>query len=139
MAKNRVAGTMSFEVDNTGGTLINISAYVGNITPLGDEVTVIDVTQFTDNAERIIAGLRPSQEFRIAGLFDNAASADALLAPLPGTIGTVRFGPAGTASGARRFQAEALLVFYHVTGEVKDAARYEAGFKLDGSMTVGTF
>lgn len=139
MAKNRVAGTMSFEVDNTGGTLINISAFVDSVAPAGDEVTWIDVTQFIDNAERIIAGIRPAQEFRIAGFFDNAASADALLAPLPGTIGTVRFGPAGTATGARRFQAEALCVFYHVTGEVKGAARYETLFKLDGSMTVGTF
>ena len=139
MAKNRVAGTMSFEVDNTGGTLINISAFVDGVSPVGDVITWIDVTQFTDTSERIIAGIRPAQEFTIRGFFDDAANADPLLAPLIGTIGTVRFGPEGTSSGSRRLQAEALAIFYNPAGEVKGAARYEMGFKLDGSMTVGTF
>ena len=140
MAKYKVASNSIIKIDNSLGTSIDLSAYVDTISALGKEVQSLDVTSFSDAAERVIAGIETSQEFTISGAFDDAATTgpDAILAPLVGTLGSWIWYPAGTTAGRRKFSAEALCIAYRVRGEVKGRVEYECVFKQDGSCTVGT-
>lgn len=140
MAKFKVAGRSEFKVDNAGGTLINLTAYVDTISGLGKEFQQLDVTTFVDTAERIIAGIEAGQEFTISGPFDDTATTgpDAVLSGRPGTLGSWEWHPAGTATGSRKFSGEALCLRYTVKGEVKGRVDYEAVFKQDNASTVGT-
>lgn len=141
MAKYKVAGNSVVRIDRTaGGTLDAISTYVDTIEGIGREYDALDVTQFTDSAERVIPGIERAQEIVLRGAFDDAATTgpDAILSTVVGTIVTFEWNPRGTASGARKFTGEFLVVSYHVVGEVKGRVNYEARLKLDNAMTVGT-
>mgnify|MGYP001584672666 FL=1 len=140
MAKYKVAGNSEFKCDNILGTLINLSAYVDSISAVVREYGELDVTAFVDTAERVIAGIQSSQEFTVSGHFDDTATTgpDAVLAPLTGTLGTWEWYPIGTTSGRRKFSGEALCTKYTVGAEVKGRVQFEASFKQDGAVTVGT-
>ena len=140
MSRYKVAGNSMVRIDNNLGTLTNLTSYVETISALGKEVDAIDVTAFADTAERVIAGIEKGQEFTIEGKFDDTATTgpDAVLAPLVGTLGTWEWLPKGTAAGSRKFSGEALCIRYTVEGAVKDAVKFSAVFKVDGTVIVGT-
>src|SRR3990167_4322115 len=133
MSKFRVAGRSIVRIDNNLGTVTNLTSYIDTISALGKEVQSLDVTAFSDTAERVIAGIETSQEVTISGAFDDTATSgpDALLSALVGTLGTVEFNPVGTASGARKISGEFLCLSYKPAAEVKGRVNYEAVFKLD--------
>lgn len=140
MAKYKVATNTVYKQDDKNGTLRDLTAYVDSLTSLGQEFMSLDVTSFGDGSERIIVGIEKSVEWSISGFFEDTATTgpDAVLAPLVGTQGTFEYYPAGTASGRRKLSGECLCIFYRPKAEVKGRVEYEAGFKLDGAMTVGT-
>ena len=140
MGKFKVSGNTIVRIDNNAGTLVTLSSYIDTIGALGKEVQSLDVTSFADSAERIIAGIEASQEVSISGAWDDTATTgpDAVLAVLPGTIGTIEFYPKGTASGSRKISGEFLCLYYKPRGEVKGRVEYEASFKLDGTISIGT-
>lgn len=140
MAKYKVNAQSVYLHANSAGTAIALTAYVDSISVLGKEVDVLDVTAFSDAAERIIVGIEKSQEWTIAGFFDDAATTgpDAVLGTMVGALGTFAWSPVGTAAGARKFSGTALCLAYHTRAAVKGRVEYEARFKLDGTITVGT-
>lgn len=140
MAKTKVSGVSVIKVDNAGGTLLDMSAYVDSISALGKEVQSLDVTTFADSAERIIAGIEISQEFTLSGAYDDAATtgADITFAARVGTLGSFEWFPAGTASGKRKISGEALCTAYRPKAEVKGRVEYDVVFKVDGAATIGT-
>ena len=140
MAKFKTAGNSVYKQDNNLGTLIDLSAYIDSIDALGKESQSLDVTAFIDTAERVIAGIQASQEWSVSGHFDDTATTgpDAVLAPLVGTLGTWEWYPIGTAAGRRKFSGECLCLSYKPMAEVKGRVEFEARFKQDGTVTVGT-
>lgn len=140
MAKYKVAGNTVYKQDDKNGTIRDLVSYVDTITSLGQEFMPLDVTAFADGAERVIAGIEKSVEWTISGFFEDTATTgpDAVLAPLVGTLGTFEYYPAGTTAGRRKLSGECLCIFYRPKAEVKGRVEYEAGFKLDGTMTIGT-
>ena len=141
MAKFKVAGSTIIEIDNNAGTIRNLSAFVDTISSLGKQVASLDVTAFSDTAERVIAGIEESQEFTISGHYDNTTTTgpDAVLAPLVGTLGSVTLSPVGSSGPNRKFSTEALCIRYTTSAEVKGRVEFEAAFKADGAMTVVTY
>lgn len=141
MAKYRVGGNTVVRVDATaGGTLIAMTQYIDTISGFGKQVAELDVTGFSDAAERFIAGIETSQELAISGAFDDAASTgpDATFNGLVGTIATFEYNPVGTAAGARRYTAEVLWTSYKVSATAKERVSYEVTGRVDGTVTVGT-
>ena len=140
MAKYKVAGNTVVKIDNAGGTLVDLTAYIDTISAIGKEVTQLDVTAFSDTAERVLAGIESGQEFTISGNFDDTAATgpDVVLSARVGTTHSWEYYPIGTTSGRRKFSGEALCVRYTVSAGVKDAVKYECVFKQDGASTVGT-
>lgn len=141
MAKYKVAGNTNVQIDNSGGTLLNMTSYVDTVSDVGKEVASLDVTTFADAAERFIAGIETSSEITINGPFDDAATTgpDAVFGTLVGVISTFQIGPVGTASGARKINGEFLWTSYKVNTAVKERVTYTLVGKLDGTLTVGTF
>ncbi|HZA21179.1 MAG TPA: hypothetical protein VFA32_00985, partial [Dehalococcoidia bacterium] len=71
MAKYLAAGNSYIEVDDVGGTPRNLSAYIEEIRPLGQEVSFLDVTGLNDTAQRVMAGVGTGQELLLRGAFDD--------------------------------------------------------------------
>lgn len=140
MAKYKVSSNSIFRVDATaGGTLINMTAYIDTIDGLGRAYGQLDVTAFADAAERFIPGIELAQEWTVAGHFDDTSTGPhGVFSLVVGTIVTTEWNPAGTASTRPKFTTEALVAFYRVRGEVKGRLEYEAGFRQDGTMVIGT-
>ena len=136
MAKYRVGGNLVVKIDDSGGTLRDLSAYVEWVSPVGVLVEAIDVTVFTDTEQRTPAGVERAQEFTIEGLFDDTASTgpDAVLSGIVGKVGSYQVGK----PGSRVFSGEALCLEYGVTGRVGGAIRFQARFRKDGATAVGT-
>lgn len=142
MAKYKVAGVSQIHIDNSAGTLLNMTSYVDTVSALGREIASLEVTTFADSAERFIAGIEVSQEVTISGPFDDTAASgpDAVFSTLVGTINTIQFSPVGTASGARKITGEFLFTGYKINSAVKERVNYELTAKLDGTLNAtGTF
>jgi len=137
MAKYLVNGNVTIEVDDSGGTLRDITAHVTDIDTIGKEQRDIDDTTFSDTAESVIAGIEASQEFSIGGWMDDAVTtgSDTVLSGIVGSIGTVKV---TGKSGVRSFQSEMLCKSYKLGVSINDFIRFNATFKQDGAMTVGT-
>ena len=97
-----VAGNSYIEIDDSGGAARNLSAWVEEVEPVGQQVSAVDVTGLNDTSRQVAAGVEPVQEFVLRGLFDATpiTGPDAVLAGIVGKAVTVAYGPAGNAAGA---------------------------------------
>lgn len=125
-----------FKVDNSGGTLTDISAYLDNVDfPISVETA--ETTTFGDSAKDYIVGLKDAT-VSISGVWD--ATPDAHLAGILGQAATVtvEWSPAGTSSGNPKYTAEAILTSYSIPSSVGDKVTFSAEFQVSGAVTRGT-
>lgn len=136
MAKYKVAGVTVVRIDNSAGTILDMTQYIDSITTVGKEVAPLEVTSFNDGAERFVAGIEMSEEVTVSGAFDDAATSgpDAVFPTLVGTINTIEYNPAGTVSGRRKITGEYLFVSYKVSSAVKERVNYELRARRDGTI-----
>jgi hypothetical protein len=131
-----------FSVDDSGGTLRNISASVDSVDGLPGDVDMAGVSAFGDSGHKYVVGLE-NGSFTVNGHWDDAADvgANTVLAGIRGQSGTVtfEFGPAGNGSGAVKFSGEARLTSYSISASVTDRVTFTASFNVDGQVTAGTF
>lgn len=127
--------TAVFKIDNSGGSLQDISAYCDNVDfPLTADTA--EVTTFGDSSKEYIAGLKDAT-ISISGSWD--ATADGILAGIVGVAGTFEYGPAGGAGGAVKFTGEAICTSYNVSAPVGDKVSFSAEFQCTGAVTRTTF
>jgi predicted secreted protein len=127
--------TAVFKIDNSGGSLQDISAYCDNVDfPLTSDTA--EVTTFGDASKEYIAGLKDAT-VSISGSWD--ATADGILAGIVGVAGTFEYGPAGSAGGAVKFTGEAICTSYNVSAPVGDKVSFSAEFQCTGAITRTTF
>lgn len=136
MARYLVSGTSIVRVDNSTGTILSLGTAIDSVSDVGKQVDALEVTAFSDTAERFIAGIEKSQEVTLEGPYEDSGSAapDNHYSTLVGTIQTVEFNPAGTASGRRKITGEFLCVSYQVIMAGKAPVRWRAVHKLDGTL-----
>jgi len=126
--------TAVFKIDNSAGSLQDISAYCDSVDfPM--TMDTAEVTTFGDSSKEYLAGLKDAT-ISISGSWD--ATADAILAALT-TAGTFEYGPAGSASGAVKYTGEAILTGYTVNAPVGDKVSFSAEFQVTGAVTHTTF
>jgi hypothetical protein len=126
-----------FRVDNSGGTLTDISAYCDNVD-FPQVVETAETTTFGDASKDYIVGLRDAT-ISIGGKWD--AVLDAVLAPILGQAASVSFqyGPAGSTVTNVRYTGECFCTSYQVTGAVGDVVTFSAEFQVTGNVTRGTY
>jgi hypothetical protein len=124
-------------VDNSGGTLTDISAYCDNVD-FPQVVETAETTTFGDASKDYIVGLRDAT-ISIGGKWD--AVLDAVLAPILGQAASVSFqyGPAGSTASNIRYTGECYCTSYQVTGAVGDVVTFSAEFQVTGNVTRGTY
>jgi hypothetical protein len=129
--------TAVFKVDNSAGSLQDISAYCDNVDfPITADTA--EVTVFSNSSKAYVAGLKDAT-ISISGSWDSAA--DAILAGIVGlsSTSTFEYGPAGSTGGLVKFTGECLCTSYNVTAPVGDKVSFSAEFQVTGNVTRTTF
>jgi hypothetical protein len=126
-----------FKVDNSGGTLTNIS---DTLTDVGFPQTVdtAETSTFGSSAKSYVVGLSDSS-LSISGNFD--ATVDAHLAGVLGQAASLSFeyGPEGSTNGFVKYTGECILTSYEKSGAIGDVVTYSAEFQVTGAITRGTY
>ena len=127
----------SFKVDNSGGSLTDISDTLTDVS-FPQTIETAETTSFGSNAKTYIVGLSDAT-LSVSGNFD--ATVDAHLAGIAGQAATVSFeyGPEGTTSTFVKYTGEAILTSYEKSGAVGDVVTYSAEFQVTGAVTRGAF
>ncbi len=146
MARVPVAGNSYIEINDSGGVPRNLSAWVEEVEPLGQQVSAVDVTALNDTSRQVVKGVEPVQEFILRGLFDDTpvTGPDAVLAGIVGQVVTVAYGPAGNRAGQRKISGQFLCLSYQVGGRAEESrnpglVRFTARFRQSGPVTLGTW
>ena len=95
MAGYNSASRSYVAVADADGVMRDLSPWVERIGPLGRAVLGLDTTGLNDAAGRTTAGSEATQEFTIAGRWDDASGIgpDAVLAGIVGHAVNVQYGP----------------------------------------------
>ena len=127
----------SFKVDNSGGSLTDISDTLTDVS-FPQTIETAETTSFGSNAKTYIVGLSDAT-LSVSGNFD--ATVDAHLAGIAGQSATVSFeyGPEGSTSTFVKYTGEAILTSYEKSGAVGDVVTYSAEFQITGAVTRGVF
>ena len=126
-----------FKVDNSGGTLTDISNTLTDVT-FPQTIETAETTSFGSSAKTYIVGLTDST-ISVSGTWD--ATVDAHLAGVLGQAASLSFeyGPEGSTSTYVKYSGEAYLTSYEKSGSVGDAVKYTAEFQVTGAVTRGTW
>ena len=138
MAFKHGKGTV-FWLDNSGGSLINLSAFIVS-TSMSRSKDVAEVTTFGDNDKEYVAGLRDGT-ISLEGKWDPTLDAhmNAVLALNTETTQTFEYGPEGGGSGAVKYTGEAHLTSYEPDSPLEDATGWSAELQITGVVTRTTF
>lgn len=128
-----------FKLDDSGGTLRDLSAYLNDVS-MPRDIETAETTTFgvAGSAKTYITGLTDST-ISISGLFD--ATADGYLAGVVGQSATLSFeyGPAGSTGGLVKYSGECIMTSYEVSASVGDSVQASADFQVTGQITRGTW
>jgi hypothetical protein len=127
-----------FKIDNSGGTLTDISSYLNNVD-FSREVDVPESTVFGLSDRTYIEGLRTAS-FSISGFWESA-NLDALLGTILGQTAALEFeyGPGGSTAGDIKYTGSAYCTNYSVSNPVDGIVTFSADFQVTGGVTRGTY
>lgn len=129
----------AFKLDDSGGTLRDLSAYLDDLS-FPRDIETAETTTFgvAGSAKTYITGLSDAT-ISISGKFD--ATADGYLAGVIGQAATLSFeyGPAGTTPGNVKYTGECIMTSYEVSASVGDVVTASADFQVTGQITRTTW
>ena len=125
-----------FKIDNSGGSLTDISTYVNNVD-FPETADVAETSTLGASNKTYIVGLKDAT-ISLGGLFD--ATVDAILGAVVGQSATLSFeySPEGTASGKVKYTGECILTSYTLSSPVGDVVGFSADLQVSGAVTRGT-
>jgi len=125
-----------FKLDNSSGTLTDISSYVNNVD-FPETADVAETTTLGAGSKTYIVGLKDAT-ISIGGLWDSTA--DAIFGAVVGQSASLSFeySPEGTTVGNVKYTGEAILTSYAVSSPVGDVVAYSADLQVTGDVTRGT-
>lgn len=125
-----------FKLDNSGGSLTDISAYVNNVD-FPETVDIAETTVLGKDNKTYIVGLKDAT-MSLSGLWDSTA--DAIFGAVLGQSATLSFeySPEGTGSGAVNYTGECILTNYAISSPVGDVVAYSADLQVSDAVTRGT-
>jgi hypothetical protein len=126
-----------FKIDDSGGTLRNISDALNSIS-FPREAEVLETTSFGSSDRTYIVGFK-NATISIEGSFD--ATYDGYLAGALGQDATLSFeyGPEGSTSTYTKYTGECILTSYESTAGIGDVVSISAEFQITGAVTRGTY
>lgn len=126
-----------FKVDNSGGTLTDISNSLTDVS-FPQSVDTAETSAFGSSAKTYVVGLTDAT-ISVSGMFD--ATVDAHLSGILAQAATVSFeyGPEGSTSGFVKYTGESILTSYEKSGAIGDMVSFSAEFQVSGAVTRGTY
>lgn len=128
-----------FKLDDSGGTLRDLSSYLDDLS-FPRDIETAETTTFgvAGSAKTYITGLSDAT-ISISGKFD--ATADGYLAGVIGQSATLSFeyGPAGSTGGNVKYTGECIMTSYEVSASVGDVVTASADFQVTGQITRTTW
>ena len=126
----------AFKLDNSSGTLTDISTYVNSVD-FPETADVAETTTLGDSSKSYIVGLKDAT-ISIAGLWDSTV--DGILGAVVGQSATLSFeySPEGTSSGKIKYTGECILTSYSQSSPVGDVVGFSADLQVSGDVTRGT-
>lgn len=125
-----------FKLDNSGGSLTDISAYINSVD-FPETADVAETSVLGASSKSYIVGLKDST-IAIAGLWDSTV--DGILGAVVGQSATLSFeySPEGTTSGNIKYTGECILTSYSQSSPVGDVVGFSADLQVSGDVTRGT-
>ena len=125
-----------FKLDNSGGSLTDISAYVNNVD-FPETVDIAETTVLGKDNKTYIVGLKDAT-MSLSGLWDSTA--DAIFGAVLGQSATLSFeySPEGTTGGNVNYTGECILTNYAISSPVGDVVAYSADLQVSDAVTRGT-
>lgn len=127
-----------FSLDDSGGSLRALSAFVDSVSGLPGTRNLSEVSAFGDEGTKNIPGLQNAQ-ISISGHWDPTATTgpDAVLSSLLTATATATFeyGPGGGAAAAIKYTGECWLTDYTTDASVSDKVSFSASLQVDGVVT----
>jgi|TARA_R100001463_G_scaffold89215_1_gene143934 hypothetical protein len=125
-----------FKLDNSGGSLTDISTYVNSVD-FPETADVAETTTLGDGSKSYIVGLKDAT-LSISGLWDSTL--DGILGAVVGQSATLSFeySPEGTGSGAVKYTGECILTSYSQSSPVGDVVGFSADMQVSGDVTRAT-
>jgi len=126
-----------FKIDDSGGTLRNISDTLNSVS-FPREAEVLETTSFGSSDRTYVVGFK-NQTISIEGSFD--ATVDGYLAGVLGAEASLSFeyGPEGSTSTYTKYTGECFLTSYETAAGVGDIVTYSAEFQITGAVTRGAY
>jgi hypothetical protein len=126
-----------FKVDNSGGSLTDISNTLNSVS-FPREIETLETTSFGSSNRSYVVGFQDAT-ISIEGSFD--ATVDAHLAGILGQEASVsiEYGPEGSTSPNVKYTAEAFMTSYESSAGVGDIVTFSAEFQITGAITRGTY
>ena len=126
-----------FRLDNSGGTLTDISAYCDNVS-FPQPIETAETTTFGSSSKSYIVGLKDST-ISVSGKWDSTV--DAHLAAVLGQSASLSFqyGPAGSTTSNIKYTGECYVTSYDVTAPVGDVVTFSLELQVTGAVTRGTY
>jgi len=126
-----------FRLDNSGGTLTNISAFLDDVS-FPQTIETAETTTFGASSKTYIVGLKDAT-ISVSGKQDSTL--DAHISAVLGQAATLSFqyGPEGTASSSIQYTGECLVTGYDVSAPIGDVVSVSIDLQVTGAVTRGTY
>jgi len=127
-----------FKLDNSGGTLVDLSSYITDISGINNTTAMIDTTTLGDSSIEFTPGLRNGDTISLSGNYD--ATPNTHFTGLLGqsTSSTFEYSPAGTGAGTPKVSGECFIATYQLTSAVADVVKFAVTLQISGAVTWGT-
>ena len=124
---------LTIEIDNAGGTLVDMSQYVTETSGIKIEGAIEESTPFgVEWEESLFSGVKFADEVELTGFYDDTASTgpDVIFNAI-GATRTLKV----TWGGTKTTSAEAIIVSYERIAKVKESTKYTVTLKPTGAIT----
>jgi len=125
-----------FRLDNSGGSLTNISTYLDDVS-FPQTIETAETTTFGASSKTYIVGLRDAT-ISCSGKQDSTL--DAHISAVLGQAATLSFqySPEGTGSGGIKYTGECVVTGYDVTSPIGDVVGVSIDLQVSGDVTRAT-
>lgn len=131
-----------FKIDNSGGTLVDISAYCESVD-LSRDIDTAETSTFGATSKTYVVGLIDGK-ISVSGKFDSAGAStvDSVLAATLGQDASLTFeyqaSNAAASSTNPKYTGECYITSYKVSSPVNDVVSFSAEFQITGTVTRAT-
>lgn len=129
-----------FKLDNSGGSLIDLSAYIDNVD-FPRDAQLLETTTLGATARTYILGFK-NATIALKGKWDGGGAAiDAHLSAVLGQVATISFeyGPEGSTGGMVKYLGEAITTKYSMSTPVDGVVSWSADLQISGAVTRTTW